>query len=105
LPGLQPGECVLVKIEGGEDEYAARQVGGADLSCRLHAIEGRHADVHQHDVRLQGVCLCYTGGAVVGLADDFDVVGGVEDQAKPMRMSGWSSTTSTVIVTGAPIRR
>ena len=55
-------------------EHAAR---------RLDAVELGHADVHQHDVGLQRAAPASTASSAVGgLADDVEVVLGVEDHAE-----------------------
>ena len=49
----------------------------------LDAVELGHADVHQDDVGLQPLGLLDGVEAVGGLADDLEVVLGVEDHAEP----------------------
>jgi hypothetical protein len=56
---------------------------GSSLSRRVAAIVGdRHADVHQDDIGLElaGEFNCLV--AVLGLADDVDLVVSLEDQAE-----------------------
>ncbi len=49
----------------------------------LDPVELGHADVHQHDVGLQVPGLRDRVEAVGGLADDLQIVLGVEDHAEP----------------------
>ena len=77
---------VLVEVEGGEHQHARRRVVLArvdDAAGRLDAVELGHADVHQHDVGLQPPRHLDRLQAVDGLADDLEVVLGVEDHLEP----------------------
>ena len=81
--GLEPGEDVLVEVEGGEDEDLAGRAGGGDRGGRRDPVHARHPDVHQHDVGVQGRCHADPGRPVAGLADDLDVGLGLQDQPEP----------------------
>ena len=50
------------------------------LARGVDAVGGAHADVHEHDVRFQGVDLLEGGVAVSGRADHVDVVAVVEGE-------------------------
>jgi hypothetical protein len=64
---------------------------------RRNAVEARHADVHDHEVRagVPGDDKCLL--AVGGLAHDFDVWFDVEIMRKPVRTMAWSSAIRTRI--------
>ena len=53
--------------------------GPGDLPGRLDAVHPRHADVHQHHVGLQRPHLVEGLQAVPGLADDREVLLGLQD--------------------------
>ncbi len=55
----------------------------AQAPRRLDPVELGHADVHQDDVGLQPLGLLDRVEAVGGLADDLEVILGVEDHAEP----------------------
>ena len=62
--------------------------GGGSSSRRTatrggQAVQPGHADVHQHDVGPAPANRLHRVGAVVGLADDGDVVGRLEDHPQP----------------------
>ena len=65
---------VLVQIERREDEDARLRVGREDAAGRLQPVELRHADVHQHDRRIEAGSLVDRLEAVRRLGDDLDVV-------------------------------
>jgi hypothetical protein len=75
---------VLVEVERGEHEHARGHVAAqrGHLARRLDAVELGHADVHQHDVGRQATRLLDRRVAVGRLADDVDVLLGVEDHAE-----------------------
>ena len=78
---------VLVEVEGREHEDADATVGrrvaaARDPPGRLDAVELGHADVHQDDVRRQASGLVDRLAPVRGLADDLEVLLGVEDHAE-----------------------
>jgi hypothetical protein len=79
--GAQRLVDVLVQVECGEHQHPDRRraVERDDAARRLDPVELRHADVHQHDVRRQPPGQLDRLGAVGGLADDVEVVLGVED--------------------------
>ena len=81
--GLEPGEGVLVQVEGRQDEDLRARALTGDLRRRVDPVDPGHADVHEDDVRLEGAGLREGGGAVGGLAHDLDPVLGVEDHAEP----------------------
>jgi len=77
--GAQGGEDVLVDVVGGEDDDPDRAARLHDPPGGRDAVDRGHADVHEHDVR-PGLADEGDGlVAVGGLADDLDVVPGVED--------------------------
>ena len=80
--GAQPGEGVLVQVEGGQDEYARARALLGDALGGLDAVHARHAHVHEDDVGVQGPGLGQGGGAVGGLADDGDVLLGLQHHAE-----------------------
>ena len=71
-----------------------------DPRRRLDAVDARHPDVHQHDVRAQGRRPTATPlVTVAGLAEHLDVRLGLEDHPEAVRSSAWSSTSTTPIMT------
>ena len=64
---------VLVEVEGREDEDPRGGVGGEDAPGRLEPVELGHADVHQHDGRVEAGGLVDRLEAVARLGDDLDV--------------------------------
>ena len=71
---------VLVEVEGREDEDARALLLPVEQSAgRLEPVDVRHADVHQDHVRLHAVRGVHRLRAVGRLADDLDVLLGVED--------------------------
>ena len=81
-PGAQPGEGVLVQVEGGQDEHARARALLGDALGGLDAVHTRHAHVHEDDVGVQGPGLGQGGGPVGGLADDSDVLLGLQHHAE-----------------------
>ena len=53
-----------------------------DRAGRLEPVHDRHADVHEHDVGLELAHQRHRLGAVLALADDLEVWGGVHEQAE-----------------------
>ena len=79
--GAQGVEDVLVELERGQDQHPhGGQRGRRRRSPRVavEPVDPRHADVHQHDVGSLGRSQVDGRLAVAGLADDLDVVLGVE---------------------------
>ena len=77
-------EHVVVPLEGGEDDDPAPQGRLlADPSGGLQAVHLRHLDVHEHDIGL--VLPGHDDGllAVACLADDLQVVLGLQDHSEP----------------------
>ena len=70
---------VLVEVEGREHQDLRAVAGREHAAGRLDAVELGHADVHQHDVGGELARLLDRLQAVGGLADDVEVVLGVED--------------------------
>ena len=70
---------VLVEVERRQHDDARARAAAGDLARRLDAVEARHADVHEHDVRAERVGLGDGLVAVARLADDLDVRLGLED--------------------------
>ena len=62
--------------------FGVDAVVGEQLTRRLDPVDLGHADVHEDDVRLQAQRLGDRLDAVRGLADDLDVLLGLEDHAK-----------------------
>ena len=52
--GLEPGEDVLVQVEGGQDQDLGCRVDGGDRGGRGDAVRAGHPDIHQHHVGVQG---------------------------------------------------
>ena len=77
-----------------------RSPDGDDAAGRLDAVEARHADVHQDDVRVEFGRHADRLAAVGGLAHHRHVVLALQEHAEAEALQGWSSTMSTV-VTGA----
>ena len=51
-PGAQRVEDVLIEVEGGEHHDLGRAGPEChDLPGGLDAVEARHPDIHEHDVR------------------------------------------------------
>ena len=68
------------------------------LQHRRHALDARlagHDDVHDDHVRLARERLEHGAVGVLGLADDLDVVLGLEHTPQPERRIAWSSTRTT----------
>jgi hypothetical protein len=89
-PGPQCLDHVLVEIEGGQHQHLRRAVppGSGDLPGRLHTVHPRHADVHQDHVGLQGPHLVERLEAVSGLADDREVLLGLQDHPEAGTQQG-----------------
>ena len=66
-------------IEGRQDEDAGGAAEPDDLARGLDAVEHRHPDVHEQDIRLALPRQPDGRGAVCGLADDFDAVLDLQD--------------------------
>jgi len=71
--GVERVEDVLVQRERRQDEDARRVLAGEDAPRRLQAVELGHADVHQHDGRIEARHLGDRLAARAGLRDDLDV--------------------------------
>ena len=80
---------------GGEDPE--RIFDAAQERCCRDPVEGRHPDVHQNDVRVEGGML-HRLSPVGALRDDFETVRGERIRARPARMMAWSSTRATRIM-------
>jgi len=80
--GLEPGEDVVVAVEGREDDDL-RQVRLDDAPGGLDAVEHRHLHVHEHDVGAQLGGAPHGLGTVGGLADHLEVVLHREDEGEP----------------------
>jgi hypothetical protein len=71
---------VLVHVEGRQHHDLRRRISLAEQSPRgFDPVHLRHAHVHQDDVRLQALGLGHCVTAVCRLADDLDVLLGLED--------------------------
>ena len=64
---------VLVQVERRQDQHPGRVVGGEDPPRRLEPVELRHADVHEHDGRVEAGGLVDRLEPVARLGDDLDV--------------------------------
>ena len=64
---------VLVQVERRQDQDPRRLVGGEDAPRRLEPVELGHADVHQHDGRVEARRLVDRLEAVARLGDDLHV--------------------------------
>src|SRR6267154_2836971 len=84
-PGLQSLNHVVVSFERGEHEDLDLRVVGEDPARGFDAVEVRHFDVHQDDVRLESCRELDYVKAVYGLAHDCHAVVAVEQasQARP----------------------
>ena len=81
-------------------------VAGADLAADLDAVAVGQPDVeHGHVGPQRAGCGCSASSAGAGLADDLDVVLGLEQLAQPRRTTSWSSSRNTRIVTAPVCRR
>jgi hypothetical protein len=94
----QPGVDVIIEVEGGQDQYLRRQPSGHEVAGGLDAVTAGHPDIHEHNVGMQRGAHGDGGRPVAGLTGHFDIGFGVQDQAKPFLISGWSSTRSTLIM-------
>src|SRR5262249_40927876 len=80
--GLDRRQHVVIRVVSGQDEYTRRRHGLAKAGDRLDPTHCRHAQVHQHDVRLQ---LAGPGDrlrAILRFAYDVEPVFGGEDPSK-----------------------
>ena len=82
-------EGVLVEVEGGQDQDpggggVGRTVTAAahDAAGRLDPVHPRHPHVHEDDVGLHPGQQLDGGGAVFGLADELDVLLGLQQHAE-----------------------
>ena len=74
---------VLVEVERGQHEDARGRALLDEPARRLHAVEHRHADVHQDHVGPATLGERDRLGAVLGFADDLDLGSGSEDGPEP----------------------
>ena len=79
-PGPDRRVHVLVEVERREDEDARRAARRDDPPRRLDPVELRHPDVHQDHVRLELGRQAHRLVAVLGLADDLEIVASLDDQ-------------------------
>jgi hypothetical protein len=93
-------EEILVESERGEyDDAHASEVGvGGDLTGGFQPVKSRHADVHEDHVGPELSGQVHDAGPVRRLADDLDVVAGVEQRLEPARTRLWSSASRTRII-------
>ena len=75
---------VLVEVERREHQDAGPRVGAARAGGRLDAVELRHADVHEQDVRVVGAGGCERVDPVAGLGRHLDVGLGLEHHPQPL---------------------
>src|ERR1044071_1580349 len=81
--GAQCTEKIRVVVERGEDENRRRRKALANARRRLNAVEPRHAQVHQHDRRMQRLDERDRFLAVRRFADDLEIVARGEERAQP----------------------
>ena len=73
---------VFIEVEGRQHEHSRRALTAIhDPAGRLDAVHVRHADVHEHDIRIEFARQGDRLAAVRGLANDIDVGFGAEDDA------------------------
>ena len=65
----------------GQDEYFDVRILCGDLAGCFQAIEVRHTDVHQYDVRQQLLCQANGRSPILGLTNHFNVVFTVQNGA------------------------
>jgi hypothetical protein len=82
-PGAQRGERVLVQVERGEDQDPGPFSGLADLPGGGHAVQARHAHVHDHDVGRDLAGQPDRGRPVGGLAGHGEIGLAAEDHGEP----------------------
>ncbi len=84
-PGLQRLHHVLVEVERRQHQDLRRPVPlrAGDLAGGLHPVHPRHTDVHQDHVGLQRPYLVQGLKAVTGLADDREVLLGLQNHPEP----------------------
>lgn len=75
---LDRGEDVLVQIEGGQHQHADLGSLREQPAGGLDAVQPRHPDIHEHDVRSGLERLLDTLYAIAGLSDD-DETGSFQD--------------------------
>jgi hypothetical protein len=73
--GPQRAQHVLVGVEGRQHDHLRRARPAAQLLGGGEAVDARHPDVHQHDVRRVGVDRGGDLRPVGGLGHEADVVG------------------------------
>ena len=101
--GLQRVVDVLVEVVGREHEHARRVLRG-DLARGGDAVELGHADVHQHDVGLEGARRCGSPrGRWTPRRRPRGRRGSRARAGSPARTSDWSSTIRTRMLMRAPI--
>lgn len=68
-PGSDGVQDVVVQFEGGQDDQAdlGEAFVAADRPGRFDTVHGGHADVHQHNVRVEGPSLGHRFQAGCGL--------------------------------------
>ena len=88
---------VFVVAIGGEDEHFGVWNLASDLTCRFEAVEQRHGDVDDGDVRLEFDGHLDGLPAILGLGDNLDVLGGFQSTRRPCRTTVWSSASNTSI--------
>jgi hypothetical protein len=79
---LQCVEGVVVGVERGQDEHLGWVRQRPDRRGRRDALHARHADVHEHHVKMRAARDLDRRGAVTGLGDDIDVGLGVQQRAE-----------------------
>src|SRR5690606_6837218 len=81
--GLHRPDDVGVGVVRGQDEDRGVGISLENQLRGFGAVDARHAQVHEHDVRAQPAGHGHRLVAVAGLADDFDVVFGGEHARQP----------------------
>ena len=82
--GAHGGQELLVVAEARQHDHARLRPRLADLLHRPDAVEPRHLEVHQHDVRREPRRLGDRLDAVARLADDLDPLLQAEERAEPL---------------------
>ena len=82
-PCLDRAPQDFVLAERREHEHVERVVEGAQLRCRRDAVESRHADVHEDNVRAERRELLHRLAAVGTLGHDLEAVRRGENSRQP----------------------
>ena len=78
-PRAERGHDQLVEPEGRQHHNARRDLGVSNPPRCLDAVEDRHSDVHEDDVRSERKGLLDCSLTILGLSDDEETVVDLED--------------------------